>query len=1493
MCLALSMVMCDAVSLLLQATEGDKPANLPGRVTMPDLGTSIVRNPTEMKFYPQTATPVVSVIPSGPQPTGGFAADQKVTPSLSAGISKTPAGSRGSLSTSDESASSSDESSNGHHPGHPTQSTANTAVPLAYFSSHPMARYMLPVLPEGRTPPQVPPNPPTAQVATVLERPLMHAPMLQSQPPRPPPPNQPHPAVSTTQPPHAVRPGLVRCVSPQQQQQQQQQVLFVAKEAGRDSPYLEPQLRQVRSSQPEEAWPMVGEELHSREHLQEHPSSSPSGLRPRFMFPFGMASPSNPEQAIPMLRHMQPHVPGTTNPAAAAASMQRIVPFLFTPPQPYPPAAQQQQQQQQQPQEPPEVETEERAVQNVPLCSDGVTQTEPRPQMRDKSVEAVPLLLEQGTQCTVNMKDTFAQTDFEGIEVPLLSLEEIKPPEIDYESTGELGYLQYSFRRAVECTRYYVDYCFPPLQPTLIVRLSSSRATQYRYAPPTSHSQSLCVYAISSWWYILYCILTHRDVFICCLQCLNIYEGLDPELVGPAKRLVEGFAGSVHTMMEEMEQRVREEIREEVMAEVREQLRDEVMAEVREELREEVREGVREEVREELGALGHKQLNVDEQNFLQLFTNVQQGLPESFQGRVVPLEEQGYPYHLPPAGYPHQEKLHLPPAGYPHQEKLHLPPAGYPHQEKLLLPAQPSGPLGAGESADSDDEIMSGQAFMKVEGREDGRNLQPHQEASVPPYPQMAPGPMMVPPGARPMVVPMPGMPHHMGWYPYMPFPMFMPPPQVGVMPHVPPHMVPGLGPQDEQDSSSQDDEPLPPHEVVRQAEESGHLDEEQEPMDMREMNRDLSGGPPGFVEKRGQEDFIDVSGIIPTVANELPIAFPSADVKTGHNQEGVAWDKTGHNQEGVAWDKTGHTQEGVAVATGILVDRAPEDGVVHQLPSPQTFELVTPRVDQFHFPPQPLPPQPLYPAQLSPSPQSPPPAENAEPTYFYTGEEMATTGSSWRVPATGQHGKDLSTPQLAPRRPGLPCRRRESNDINQIMEEQEESEETGELAPEREVLEDKEEVAPSPPTPPSSQKQGKGKFRQSGHHRNKPRDGSYHGHGGGKYHNVRSAGGSGGQQSHTNRQHSSAQNSGSLQESPPHTQSVSRQTSSANSSRSQAPPPQPQVAGPVQPKTASSQTRTHANSNASGNSSPAMTSSSAEGVKKTTPGAKSSSEGVKSSTSGGRDSTAKTAGGGGGKESGAGRKNADGVVKEGSTATLEKEKGDGTAATAEAKTSRQHHSRHQQKPQAFSRQREGKRSGGGNSGGYRSNRSQQQQQQQQRPQDSAAGTTSQKPRASGGSGSSGKPAKGESSSSKKPKKYSATTTSSANSQQEPTRSGGSRTLTVDTSLAEPLPSFKNLYSSSPKDERNRFCQHTQDGWPSLTYNEQEMCPLPPHTRQYSPPLTSACEQSSTPHYYPVHHSHAQCTFDSNVSHQDKRNFKNMDVYAQFFPALRDLNAAA
>ena len=203
---------------------------------------------------------------------------------------------------------------------------------------------------------------------------------------------------------------------------------------------------------------MVGEELHSREHLQEHPSSSPSGIRPRFMFPFGMASPSNPEQAIPMLRHMQPHVPGATNPAAAA-SMQRIVPFLFTPPQPYPPAAlQQQQQQQQQPQEPPEVETEERAVQNVPLCSDSVTQTEPRPQMRDKSVEAVPLLLEQGTQCTVNKKDMFAQTDFEGIEVPLLSLEEIKPPEIDYESTGELGYLQYSFSSQACSRRYHVDY---------------------------------------------------------------------------------------------------------------------------------------------------------------------------------------------------------------------------------------------------------------------------------------------------------------------------------------------------------------------------------------------------------------------------------------------------------------------------------------------------------------------------------------------------------------------------------------------------------------------------------------------------------------------------------------------------------------------------------------------------------------------------------------------------------------------------------------------------------------------------------------------------------------------------------------------------------------------------------------------------------------------------------------------------------------------------
>ena len=129
----------------------------------------------------------------------------------------------------------------------------------------------------------------------------------------------------------------------------------------------------------------------------------------------------------------------------------------------------------------------------------------------------------------------------------------------------------------------------------------------------------------------------------------------------------------------------------------------------------------------------HKSLNAEEQNFLQLLNSTQQGLPREELGRQArPL-----PYSLPTVG--------------------HIP--------------------GSIEPEDALARLSSGPPFTseRTEGGEEDGSLQPHQEASAHPYPHMAPGPMVVPPGARPMVMSVPGMPP-MGWYPYMPFPMFLPP---------------------------------------------------------------------------------------------------------------------------------------------------------------------------------------------------------------------------------------------------------------------------------------------------------------------------------------------------------------------------------------------------------------------------------------------------------------------------------------------------------------------------------------------------------------------------------------------------------------------------------------------------------------------------------------------------------------------------------------------
>ena len=365
------------------------------------------------------------------------------------------------------------------------------------------------------------------------------------------------------------------------------------------------------------------------------------------------------------------------------------------------------------------------------------------------------------------------------------------------------------------------------------------------------------------------------------MQCLKVYaragDGGTPSLL----HLTEGLSNAVHTAFDMREMTVREEVREEVRSELREEVREEVRAEIWEEVIEEVREKVMVEMGE--GVAGHKPLNIDEQNFLQLFTSAQQGLPESFQGGgIIPPGEQGRFGGLYPLN-----------AGYP---------------EKLQLSAN-----SLGLSADSED----GPPLVKDDIRDDeSLPLQPRQEASVPPYPQMASGPMMVPPGARPMVVPMPGMPP-MGWYPYLPFHMFVPP-NVNVLPPGPVPMAP--------DRADSPDDHLPESLMTEGiTEETGSTTEE--------MPR--TGGVANTVD-----DYADINQI-PQVASAKPspASFPSADLQSDTDIEVVCRRLSDAN-----------TQPSSILST-----------------SPHDVELVTPQVNQFAA--QGL--DDISPSSLSPDPPS------------------------------------------------------------------------------------------------------------------------------------------------------------------------------------------------------------------------------------------------------------------------------------------------------------------------------------------------------------------------------------------------------------------------------------------------------------------------------------------------------------------------------------------
>ena len=918
---------------------------------------------------------------------------------------------------------------------------------------------------------------------------------------------------------------------------------------------------------------------------------------------------------------------------------------------------------------------------------------------------------------------------------------------------------------------------------------------------------------------------------------------------------MEGLTDSVLSAMEMNEKKLRAELREEVREEVKEEVREEVRGEIREEVREAVREEVRaevrEEVREEVGIMGHKPLNMDEQNFLQLFSNAQQGLPESFPGgRMVTLEDhggQGGPFPHPSTSV---------------QEKL---------QQSL------GASIGDG----------SAPSFMKGDGREDDSGVQPHQEATVPPYHQMAPSPMMVPPGARPMMVTMPGMPPHMGWYPYMPFPMFMPPqipPQMGVIPPMIPPMASDQGgaPDDQLQNE------MPPS-----------SEEQPEDFGTGSGGEGVTDGEVGAAETASahcgmngvvREESAEFSGGEDAVAAaEPPIAFPSADLQTDLDIDEI---------------------EDPAPTLSTLHNGATEDTPT-QLPSPPTLDPVTTQVSGLD--------------EISPSPQpADPPTTSNLPL---PGEEAS---AQWDPePAQSSPGGKDSSPHTP--RPGLPCRRRDVNDIDRALESGEQA-----VQPVQPGREEKEDTVAAP-SPPSSHKRypPKGKSRQSNTHRGgKSREGTYQGAGKSHYHNARS-GHHGGRQSQRYSQTSSTSPSEQQSPVPPTQPSSSTQSLNSSGGHAQTSPSDPPVSSSTQSKTPVVQTHSQTTKSSGSSGSSSVRNGSSEGVKKSVDG-KSSADGGKGGLSGGKDGGTAGAkasvsvvaargkgsgwggkggkgggkgrggggGGGGGKDSSVGAKNSSegGDGGEGTSAALVNDKShSGTAGeVTEVKSAKHTFNRggYQQKGQGFSRQRDGKKVSGG-SGGQRSHRSPQQNHSQTPLSDSSdTATPQQQQKMREPAGGSGKLVKGEAS--KKGKRVNALPDSSS-SQQEPTRSGASSKPRSDRMLAEPLPSFKNLYSSSPRDETNDvFPPLTQDSWPSFLSQQSDLnYPLPPpHCSPgspISPPITGVCEQSSSPHFsylYPPTWAHS--TFDPTPPYCDLWSWTaNSDTFIPtLLPTAADTESA-
>ena len=910
----------------------------------------------------------------------------------------------------------------------------------------------------------------------------------------------------------------------------------------------------------------------------------------------------------------------------------------------------------------------------------------------------------------------------------------------------------------------------------------------------------------------------------------------------------------------------------------------------------------------------HKSLNADEQNFLQLFSSAQQVLPDPIQGRVPPREEPGRQGRALPYA------LHsLPTAG-------HAP--------------------GSAEQEDALSRLSSVPPFTseRTEGGEEEGSLQPHQEASVHPYPHMTPGPMVVPPGARPMVMSVPGMPP-MGWYPYMPFPMFIPPHMApGMMQPAPPHMAPGQGP-DSQTFLPEDAQQVPQNAEEQEVE--GAQNERQERLVSGRVRSEVmvtKGRSGDGQEGEGHSEEGDGG----RVSAEVPMAFPSADVKTEHSMEGVEGART--------------------------------EGMVAEPPSPQTLDLVTPLMEQNSLP---RPPPSPHPPPSSPPPPPSPPVATAPP-------DEDNTSSASELASQRQPSKDPPLTQQSHVHPGLPCRRRDAADHLVEKEGPEPSQSKGEK--EDTSLPPSSPAAQTPAPATHKQRQGRGKSHQmASSYRNRgPKDGSHQANK--PQHHTGGVKSGGGQSSRSGRHHQ--QYHSSQQAVPTQSSQYVSQPSSGNENVSspqphpQPPPPQPQpaVSDAGGASTTGGQKTSRAveadssgggktgNSGTAGGGKPVPTgggkagragvaeTSSSEGGKTSSSGStrgvkpaqvktgrtgvieagssgptegvttgdggsagrvknsgsgsvvetgsSGSAGGVKTGSSGSAGGV-KTGSGGsaggvktgssgsaGGVKTGSG--GSAGGVKTGSSGSTdavetgssgrsvedgEAEQTECVAPSAESKTAR-----HQQVYYRNYRYRDGRKSGG-SGGGYRSNPPRAHQQGSRASQTATSHDTTTTSSSSSSSSSSykqrnltngGKLVKGDAA--KKSKKYGATPSSAHQSQQEPTRGARENPPVAEITLIHPLPSFKNLYSSSPKDECHDL-SNPQNCWPSWTDDGQQLMTLSPIS-PHSP--ASGCEQSSVPHFPALAHSpFAQCTYDSTISQQDILNWNKANIL-HFFPALLD-----